>query len=214
MVGGTPSSAAAGVRSGSGRRVAWVMRVAIRSRIDDGRPTLNAGPPGRAAFSQPCAILRSCHAHTWAPGAPPFGTRVAAGGMRLATPLLVVLALGPAPAVAATTSTTTTTLPPTPISDLCSVNMPTHQPCDCETSTQQCTVTGLANVNAGSTLDFTTFKGTSWDLVVAAGGDIEEVGGEQVITISANTISVKTGGKLHGPSGWFTLMANGAITID
>jgi hypothetical protein len=204
--------------------------VAIRSRIDDGGPTLNAGPPGRAVVSQPCAILRGCHVHTRGFGAPPSGTAIAAGGMRFAAPLLVALALGAVPAVADTTttttsstttttttsttsSTTTTTLPPTPISALCSVNNPAHQPCDCETSTHQCTVTGLANVNAGSTLDFTAFQGKSWDLVVAAGGDIEEVAGDLVITISANTIWVKAGGKLHGPSGWFTLMANGAITI-
>jgi hypothetical protein len=125
--------------------------------------------------------------------------------MRFAAPLLVALALGALPAAADTT---------TRLSDLCSVNNPAHQPCDCETSTHQCTVTGLANVNAGSTLDFTAFQGMSWDLVVAPGGDIEEVAGNLVITISANTIWVKAGGKLHGPSGWFTLMATGAITID
>ncbi|HLK11005.1 MAG TPA: hypothetical protein VKW76_06460 [Candidatus Binatia bacterium] len=115
--------------------------------------------------------------------------------------------------VAAQTTTTTTTLPPTTVSQVCALNgAPSGRRCNCTTASGTCTVSGTVSVNDGSTLDFTVFDGTSWNLVIAHGGTLDV--GSGLVNIFATTLDVQPGGILQGSGGTISVTTTGNISVD
>ncbi|HLK11588.1 MAG TPA: hypothetical protein VKW76_09420 [Candidatus Binatia bacterium] len=67
-------------------------------------------------------------------------------------------------------------------------------------------------MNNDSTLDFTTFHGTSWALVIANGGTLDA--GSGVATIDATSLDVAAGGKLTANGGLLSVNTSGDITVE